>query len=276
MSLIVQVCLWGLSMQPPLHVKWQIRNITRLHYHRNRVSNLLSQCSVTANRIFLLKKGRVGQLAIYLTVIWSASVYSFAHILCEECLLYWDEVVCDFGLKPTDRFVIVIKPVKVHTSDAAPQDPILGTCVLVAITRNVRLTRGSFTSLRTGREWYQKSFVGGFITNRLPLASGILIGFKSRRVFVFPLESLCLKTKSLSWPNDTDAIGAHLSKSTSSSLCSPMYSPPLSYLFTSTKLNFHLSSNAASTFLFTFSIHGSHGFAWIVFPENVYVVPGSP
>lgn len=100
----------------------------------------------------------------------------------------------------------------------------------------VRLTRGESTFLRTGRLWYQKVLVGGFMRSRLPWASSSFTGSICRRL-CFPRASLCLKTKSRAAPRETEAMGDRGSSSLSSSRCSPMWSWPSWYLFTKTKLN---------------------------------------
>lgn len=97
------------------------------------------------------------------------------------------------------------------------------------IFRNVRLILGASTLLRMGRLWYQYTLVGYFIISRLPWASCSLMGLMCRVAF-FPLESQCLKTKSLQAPKDTDAIGLRGTSSFSSSRCSPMWSSPSLYL----------------------------------------------
>lgn len=80
-----------------------------------------------------------------------------------------------------------------------------------------------------GREWYQYVLVGFFIINRLPCSNTIFTGSIDRLAF-FPLASACLKTKSLGWPSESEAIGWPKTRSFSSSRCSPMWSLPSLYL----------------------------------------------
>lgn len=80
-----------------------------------------------------------------------------------------------------------------------------------------------------GREWYQKLFVGWFIIRRQPCCSSIWTGLIFRDAFL-PRASWCLNTKSRDCPRDSDAIGWPLTRSFSSSLCSPMWSHPSLYL----------------------------------------------
>lgn len=93
----------------------------------------------------------------------------------------------------------------------------------------VRLIRGKRTFLRTGTLWYQKVLVGGFIRRRLPWASSSFTGSICRQECL-PRASLCLKTKSLGAPRETEAMGQRGSSSFSSSRCSPMWSSPSLYL----------------------------------------------
>lgn len=89
--------------------------------------------------------------------------------------------------------------------------------------------RGTRTFLRTGRLWYQKVFVGGFMRSRLPCASSSFTGSICLQL-CFPRASLCLKMKSRAAPMETEAMEDRGSSSFSSSRCSPMWSCPSLYL----------------------------------------------
>lgn len=93
----------------------------------------------------------------------------------------------------------------------------------------VRLMRGCRIFFRTGRLWYQKVLVGGFMRRRLPWASSSFTGSICRLQFL-PRASLCLKMKSRAAPKETEAMGQAGSSSFSSSRCSPMWSSPSLYL----------------------------------------------
>lgn len=109
---------------------------------------------------------------------------------------------------------------------------------------NVRLMRGREIFLRTGRLWYQKVLVGGFMRRRLPWASSSFTG-SIRGWAIFPRASLCLKTKSRPAPKETEAMGQRGSSSFSSSRCSPMWSSPSLYLVENEK---HLTPSARRQF----------------------------
>lgn len=102
--------------------------------------------------------------------------------------------------------------------------------LLFKMRLKVRLMRGWRVFLRTGRLWYQKWLVGGFMRSRLPWDSSSFTGSICRLPFL-PRASLCLKTKSRAAPKETEAMGQEGSSSFSSSRCSPMWSSPSLYLW---------------------------------------------